>query len=264
MPAVTVPPSPPQSQPDRRPIYVGMIVLAAILVVAVVAAAVTVATRHHYPAATTAGPVAGHNVNHLATAPRNGREEARLDLIGGMGVVTVRSTDLGGDLYRISTPDGSGQSPRVVEQDDSELVSLQSVSGGGPAALEIQLSAAVTWQVRLGGGANEARVDLRDGPVSLVDFASGVSSVDLTLPKPSGTVTVRETGGASSFVVHLPSGVPIRARLAGGAGSAVIDGTTRTGLSAGTELSSGEESIGEGGYDLDATGGLSALWVQRY
>jgi hypothetical protein len=259
--SVATEPPPPRTPADRRPIYLGLIALAAILVVALVLGSVTVALRHHHPSAT--GPLADH-AGHEVSAPRDGRREARLDLVGGMGVLTVRSTDLGGDLYRISTPDGSGQAPRVVEQGDSELVSLRAVSGGGPGTLDILLSSAVTWQLRLGGGADEARFDLRNGPVSLVDIASGASSVDLWLPRPSDTVTVRETGGASSFVVHLPPGVPVRARLAGGVGSAVIDGTTRTGLSGGTELSGGDGSAGSGGYDLDAIGGLSVLWVDRY
>jgi hypothetical protein len=257
MSVATQPPAP-QPRADRRPIYLGLVALAAILVAALVLAAVTLAV--HHPA----------RDRHVVSAPRDGRREARLDLVGGVGVVTVRSTDLGGDLCRISTPADSGQAPRVVEQDGSELVSLQAVSGGGPGALDVLLSSAVTWQLRLGGGADEARFDLRNGPVSLVDIASGVSSVELWLPRPSDTVTVRETRGASSFVVHLPAGVPIRARLAGGAGSTVIDGTTRTGLSGGTELSgqaggaSGDGSAGSGGYDLDAIGGLSTLWVGRY
>ena len=246
--------------PDRRPIYLGLVALAAILVAALVVAAVTLAVRHPARAA------------HAVSAPRDGRREAKLDLVGGAGVVTVRSTDLGDDLYRISTPDGSGQVPQVVEQDGAELVSLRAAGdggsgsggGGGPGALDILLSSAVTWQFQLSGGAGEVRVDLRAGPVTLVDFASGVSSVDLWLPRPSGAVTVRETGGAATFVVHLPSGVPVRTRLAGGAGSATVDGTTRTGLSGGTELSGGDVSAGAGGYDLDAVGGLSALWVGRY
>lgn len=232
---------------ERRPLYLGLAALAAILVVAIVIAVVVAGTDR--------------DANHIVSAPRDGRHSAVLDLVSGAGEVTVRTTDLGDRLYRISTPDGTGQVPRVDERDDVATVRLDHVAGNGQASVEILLSSAVIWTVQLDAGATALRMDLRDGPVAGVDVNRGVSTAELWLSRPKGTVPVRETGGAGTFTVHLPSGVPVRARLAGGAASATVDGATRSGLPGGAELGSADPS---GGYDIDAVGGVSALRVDRF
>jgi len=231
----------------RRPLYLGLAALAAILLVAIVIAVVVAGTDR--------------DANHIVSAPRDGRHSAVLDLVSGADEVTVRTTDLGDRLYRISTPDGTGQVPRVDERDDVATVRLDHVAGNGPASVEILLSSAVIWTVQLDAGATALRMDLRDGPVAGVDVNRGVSTAELWLARPKGTVPVRETGGAGTFTVHLPSGVPVRARLAGGAASATVDGATRSGLPGGAELGSADPS---GGYDIDAVGGVSALRVDRF
>jgi hypothetical protein len=247
---------PPATGPDRRPIYIGLVILVALLLIALLVAAVTLAAgRRDGPA----GPAAPA---HTVTEPLAGRHEARLDLTSGVGLVTVRSGDLGDRLYRISTPAGSGTATRVTDQDGSILVGLGG-GGGGPAGVEILLSSQVTWQFRLGGGADEARLDLRGGPVSGVDIASGVSSVELWLPRPSGTVTVREGGGASEFTVHAPAAVPVQVRVTGGAGQATIDGTVHSGVSGNTLYPADGWDQARDRYELDAVGGLSQLSLDR-
>jgi hypothetical protein len=236
---------------ERRPLYLGLAALAAILVAAIVIAVVIAGTDR--------------NAGHVASAPRDGRHSAVLDLVSGVGAVTVRATDLGDQLYRISTPDGSGLVPRVDQRDDVATVRLDPVSGDRAPSVEILLSSAVTWTVRLDAGASALRMDLRDGPVAGVDVTRGVSSAELWLPQPPSlsqgrAVPVREAGGAGTFTVHLPAGVPVRARLAGGAASATVDGTTRSGLPGGAQLGSADPS---GGYDIDAVGGVSTLRVDR-
>jgi hypothetical protein len=243
---------PPAAGPDRRPIYIGLVVLLAILLTAVMLAVVTLTVRHRDTAAV--GPA---RPAHTVSGPLGARHEARLDLTGGVGSVTVRGADLGDQLYRISTPAGPGPVPRVVEQDGSVLVDF--AGGGGPVVAEILLSSHVTWQFRLGGGANEARLDLRDGSVAGIDIASGVSSVELWLPRPSGTVTVREGGGAGEFAVHAPSGVPVRVQVSGGAGQASIDGVTRSGVSGNAVYPADGWDQTTDRYELDAVGGLSEL-----
>jgi len=232
---------------ERRPLYLGLAALAAILLVAIVIAVVVAGTDR--------------GANHIVSAPRDGRHSAVLDLVSGAGEVTVRTTDLGDQLYRISTPDGTGLVPRVDERNDTATVRLDHVAGNGPASVEILLSSAVTWTVHLDAGATALRMDLRDGPVAGVEVNRGVSTAELWLGRPRGTVPVRETGGAGTFTVHLPSGVPVRARLAGGAASATVDGASRSGLPGGAELGSADPS---GGYDIDAVGGVSALRVDRF
>ncbi|GIH12110.1 hypothetical protein [Rugosimonospora africana] len=250
----SAPPEGPVAAPDCRPIYIGLVILVALLLIALLVAAVSLTVRH------------GNGPEHTVSAPLAGRDDARLDLTSGVGLVTVRVRDLGDRLYRIGTPAGSGTVPRVTDQDGSVLVGLGASddgSGGGPASVEILLSSRATWRFRLAGGADEARLDLRGGPVSGVDIASGVSSVELWLPRPRGTVTVREGGGASEFTVHAPAAVPVQVRVAGGAGQATIDGTVHAGVSGNTVYPAAGWDQARDRYELDAVGGLSQLSLDR-
>jgi hypothetical protein len=248
------PAGPPVAGPDRRPIYLGLVILLALLLIAVLLAVATLAARHR-------DGVAAGGAPHAVSGPLAGRHEARLDLTSGVGEVTVRTADLGDRLYRASTPAGPGPVPEVTDQDGSLQVGVG--GGGGPASVEILLSSHVTWQLRLGGGASEARLDLRGGPVSAVDIASGVSSVELWLPRPGGTVPVRETGGASEFTVHAPSAVPVLVRVTGGAGQASIDGVVHAGVPGNTVYPADGWDRAADRYELDAVGGLSQLTLDR-
>src|SRR5690349_2814250 len=94
---------PPAPAPARRPgptdrqwLIIGLCLLAAVLVVAVL-----VVANHRGRTA------------HTVSGPLDGRSAATFELTSGVGTVTVRTTDLGGDLYRVSTPDGSGAVPTV-------------------------------------------------------------------------------------------------------------------------------------------------------
>jgi hypothetical protein len=168
---------------ERRTLFVGLAALAAILVAAVVIAVVVT------------GP--GRGAEHVASAPRDGRRSAVLDLVSGVGEVTVRATDLGDRLYRISTPDGSGLVPRVDERDGVATVRLDPVGGDGPPGVEILLSSAVTWTVRMDGGASALRMDLRDGPVAGVDAGGAL----LGSADPSGGYDIDAAGGVSTLRV---------------------------------------------------------------
>lgn len=62
---------------------------------------------------------------------------------------------------------------------------LQLVSSGaytGASGLDVRLSTAVTWTIRLVGGATDEHVDMRGGHVALVDLAAGASRVTVDVP----------------------------------------------------------------------------------
>ena len=194
------------------------------------------------------------------SAPIAGRTEARLDVASGVNVIAVHSGDLGDDLYRISTSDGSGQTPRVSDQDGWLLVGLEA---NGPnhaqSSVNIELSSAVIWQFRVSGGASEARLDFRGARVNRIDLASGVSSVEMWLPGPAGTLLVREIGGTADLTAHIAR-APVRVSVNGGA---VIDGASHRGISAGAVFAPDDWSNAADRYDIDAVGGVSQLSVDR-
>lgn len=254
-------PAPAASRPaawranDRRLLLIGAVVVAAILVLAVVIALVRATDPRHD---------AGHGADrHRVAGTAHGRDEATLDLVSGVTTVTVRTGDLGSDMYRISTPDHAAQLPAVVDRDDRIEVQLADSGEKGASTVLIELSDRVAWHLRIGGGAAEASVDLRKGGVASVDFPNGVSSIDLSLPSPRGTVPVTVAGGASTWSVHLPAGVAAQLRVGGGASAATFDGTQHSGISGGTTYQTDGYDSATDRYYLDAASGVSTILVDR-
>jgi hypothetical protein len=252
------PPAAPTPGPaDRRLLWIAALVLAAIVGVAlflVTARDVADDLRGH--------PAASHE-RHRVSGAAHGRSAATLDLVSGASSVTVRSGDLGSDMYRVSTPEGAAPLPAVADQADRVEVRLTGGGEGGRATLLVELSNRVAWQVRLGGGANAVTLDLRSGGLAGVDVATGVGSIEMSLPAPHGTVRVAISGGAASVAAHLPSGVPARLRVGGGAATATVDGAAHSGVSGGSVYTTSGYDTATDRYDLDATSGVSTIVVDH-
>jgi hypothetical protein len=239
---------------ERRWLIIGAVALVLVLVAVLAAVlAAQVIWRQDGP-------------DHVVTAPLGDRHDGTLDLVGGVGAVVIRSADLDGDRFRVSTPDGSGQVPRVEDRDGVTALSLVDAGEGssGKATLEVLLSARATWRIRISGGADSARLDLRAGPVSEVDLASGISTVEIWLPAPRGTGVIRETGGTSLLALHAPAAAPVSVTVSGGAGSVVVDGVTHSGIGAPTTYAPDGWSTTTDRYDVQAVGGLSQLRLERF
>jgi hypothetical protein len=211
------------------------------------------------PAANPANP--GNAADHAVAGPVNGRQQAQFELLSGAASVTVRAEDLGADLYRASTPLDSGLLPRPVDHDGR--VELQLVPSGpnGPSVVDIRLNSRVRWTLRMDGGATQQTLDLSAGSVASVDIVAGVTRIDLSLPRPQGTVPVRLAGGASEFTVRVPAGVPSRATAGGGAGTVSLNGQARHGVSAGTVLATSGWDTAADRYDLQLSSGVGTVTV---
>jgi hypothetical protein len=201
---------------------------------------------------------------HVVTGPsRDGRAEATLELLTGATSVTVRAADLGDTLYEVRTPAGGRQIPLVNDSGGVVRVELGDSGEGGPSAVEIALGTATLWRVRLIAGATSQSVDLSAGRVAGVEFVGGAGSIDLSLPRPSGTVEVRMGGGAGSWATHLPAGVPVRVAANSGAGTVTVDGRTQAGVSAGATVVGDGWDTAADRYDIVATGGMASFTVDR-
>jgi hypothetical protein len=192
-----------------------------------------------------------------------GRQEATADVVSGATSVVVRAAELHDQLFRAWAPDGSKVTPQATVDGDTVRISLRDNGGGGQAELHLDLNAAVTWRLRLDGGAAEQSVDLSAGKLSSLDFGAGSARIDAALPRPHGTLPVRMTGGASVFDLHLPDGVPAKVLLAAGAGQATIDGTTHNGIAGGTTLSTPGWDGSTDRLDLNLVAGVSTLTLDR-
>lgn len=187
-----------------------------------------------------------------ASAAPPGRTVSGLELTGDAGTVTVRTADLGSELYRVTPPARSAD-------DDGQRVRLALDGGSGP--VDVQLAAGVRWDLRVTGGGDRRRIDLTGGLIDTVALSGGAGRIELLLPRPDGTLAVSLSGGAGTFDVRAAGGAPVRVRLGSGAGQVVLDGESHTGVAAGAVFAPDEWDATGDRVDLDASGGLNQLTV---
>ena len=92
--------------------------------------------------------------------------------------------------------------------------------------MKVVLNSAVTWSLDLAGGTQRTVADLRGGKVGGIAVTAGSGILDVSLPKPAGTLPFLLAGGASQFLLSLPGGVPAQVTVGGGA--SFVSSTTRT------------------------------------
>lgn len=207
------------------------------------------------------GGGAAADATYAVSGALNGRQEAQFELVSGAEAVTVRSADLGEELYRIATPEGGPLAPSVTDGGDRVELSLNPTGRAGTASVEVQLNSAVRWRVRLAGGGLSEVVDFGAGGLAELELVAGASKIDVVVPGPAGTVPIRLGAGAGELIIHTPVGVPTQVRLDAGAASVTVDGRTRTGLAAGTLLTPAGWAEATDRYDLEATGGVANLVI---
>ncbi|MFC4147862.1 hypothetical protein ACFO0M_16515 [Micromonospora mangrovi] len=252
-------PDPPPSAGRTWPGPARLLVAAAVLVVALGAVAVAATMSHpewlgsafsggaRPPAVANgaeSGGVGGAEAasDQVLAAPLAGRRRATFELADGLTTFGLRTADLGEDLYRISTPPDGSVSPRAELSGDRVRLRVQERGRRGTAAVEVLLNARVTWRLRIVGGVDTQLLDLTSGRVAGVELVGGATRTELRLPPPAGTLTVRMTGGVNQLVVRVSDEVPVRVRVASGAGSVAVGADRRDGVAAG-------ELLGSPGWD---------------
>ena len=201
---------------------------------------------------------------------RGGLTHAELKVTSGTAILDVSVGKLGGTLLRVSTPDGAPVRP-VLSDPGLIVLSLAGTASGGPPAqrqdsgyaVKVVLNAAVTWSLDLAGGTQLTKVDLRGGKVAGIAVMAGSDTLDMTLPRPAGTLPLLLAGGVSQFLLSLPAGVPAQVTVGGGASFLSLDGQHLTGIAGGTVVTSPGWAAATSRYDIDATSGFSRLAVSR-
>ncbi|GAA0797365.1 hypothetical protein [Spirilliplanes yamanashiensis] len=150
-------------------------------------------------------------------APLAGRAAATFDVTGVTELVTLRTEDLGNDLYRITAAEDSGVLPAPVVAADTVRLGLtpQGDAAGGP--VEIVLSNQVEWALRLTGAVQESRIDFSAGRLSGVELRSAARRVELGMGAATKTVGVTVTGTIDELVLRAPADNPVRLKLPSGA-----------------------------------------------
>ncbi len=229
------------------------------VIAAVVAAMAAVAVGGTALALTTSPP------SHVVSMSTAGRTSAALKIISGTPVLEISVGQLGGTLLRVSTPDEAPVRPVLS---GSRLVVL-SLTGAAPGsgsgyAVKVVLNSAVTWSLDLAGGTQRTVADLRGGKVGGIAVTAGSDVLDVSLPKPAGTLPFLLAGGASQFLLSLPGGVPAQVTVGGGASFVSVDDQHLTGVAGGTVLTPPGWATATSRFYIDATSGFSSLTVSRW
>jgi hypothetical protein len=205
--------------------------------------------------------------SHVASMSRGTQTSASLKVASGTPILEISVANLGGTLLRAATPDGAPVRP-VLSGSELIVLSLAGASHGigqgSGYAVQVVLNSAVTWSLDLAGGTELSRVDLRGGKVGGIAVTAGSDILDVSLPRPAGTLPFLLAGGVSQFRLSLPGGVPAQVTVGGGASFVSVDDQNLTGVAGGTVLTPPGWATATSRFAIDATSGFSRLTVSRW
>ena len=164
--------------------------------------------------------------NDYYVAPLGSLSSGHLLFVSGTSNVTIHADPSMEYLYRARFED---QVPTVRVQGGTvtiEYSPFPSLDQGyywleRPA--EVALNASVTWHIEVRGSTSRLTADLHELRLGSIKLAGGASRIEVRLPRPSGTVSVRISGGASNVIIHRPEGVAARVHAGGGATHLTFD-----------------------------------------
>ncbi|WP_305783109.1 hypothetical protein [Symbioplanes lichenis] len=205
-----------------------------------------------------AGPPAAY-----VTAPAGGRTTGTFELVSDAAFAGLLVGDTGADLYRITARQGSSITPRVVEADGKLRLFLDPAGRPGDEEVEVTLSGAVRWQITVSGGLSRGLFGLDEAKLSGLTLAGDAADLELHLPRPSGTLPVRVSGGIDQFSIKAGRGVPVRVRTRRGAGEVTFDGRKDEGVARNATFQNAAFRTGRNRIDVDATAGVGTLKLAR-
>jgi hypothetical protein len=188
---------------------------------------------------------------------------ASLQLEAGAGEVTVRTADLGTDLYRVSTNPGAEN--RITVRQSGSRITMAGASqqtGSNLNQLDVQLDRKVRWELVLNGGSSQEYVDLSQGQIQSLDLSAGAYQMHVNLGKTAGSVPVKVTGGATDLILHLPSDTGANLHVSGTVNQVTIDGDNHGRVTGGGSFTVGSGGA-EDGYLIDCKAGLNTLTVSQ-
>ena len=165
------------------------------------------------------------------SAPRGTMQSLSLRIDGGAARYQLTSgasgaVDAVSDQGELCLRDRTGSSGR------GDIVLSQSGTRFGSGSLiAVRVAPDLPLSLQMNAGAGEFSLDLHDVKTTDVRLSIGASSTTLVLPHPTGEVSVRVDGGASSLVVEIPSDVEARVTISGGLVSSTTSNprTTKSG-----------------------------------
>ena len=203
--------------------------------------------------------------DHSISAALGGKQEASFEIVDGAETIVVRCDDTGEDLYRVSTPKDGKLVPTATTDGDTTRLSLPKSGANGDANADVLLNKNVKWHLKMAGGGMNQKIECGAGKIASLELGRGASTIEVTLPKPQGTLETVLSGGAGALKVHLMQGPPVQVKVGAGAGAGTvsIDGQVRKDVKAGTEVTPDAWTKASDRYTVSAVAGLASLTIDR-
>jgi len=193
--------------------------------------------------------------------PLGSAATGRLEFVRGAYNATIRADALATDLYRARF---EGTAPDVRAEDDTVRVEYprdwRSLDWRRHSA-DIALNAAVPWGLVVRGGASEIKADLSGLRLESFEIDGGAHNVELTLPEPSGTISIRIEGGANNLKVRRPGNTAARVLVEGGASKLALDNQHLDAVGGEMTLESGSYTGATNRYEITIIGGSNSVSV---
>jgi hypothetical protein len=154
----------------------------------------------------------GGGESESVSIPLEGAQRAHIKMRHGAGLLRVGS-GAGADSLMTGTFDGGldHQSRRSGDRLDVEMRVPTRVFGFLPGTVRLDWSVELNNQVDLsldvGGGANEAKLDLSELKITNFVMKTGASGTEITMPAMAGHTKAKVESGVASVIIRIPDGV---------------------------------------------------------
>jgi DNA-binding MarR family transcriptional regulator len=156
-----------------------------------------------------------------------------------------------------------GPRPDVQAGDGSVAIRYRrkAIAAFSGRAARIALNGTIPWTIAMEGGITDLTGTLAGVQLERLDVDGGANHIDLELPAPTGSVTVRIRGVASEARFRRPAGVPVAVRVNGGVARLRIDGERHDRLAGDRRFASDAFLSSANRYEIEVLGGASEIRV---
>jgi DNA-binding MarR family transcriptional regulator len=150
----------------------------------------------------------------------------------------------------------------MISTDEGMVKVLYPESGmtQGAGSGEMSLNGVILWRMELALNSTGCTLDLLNVRFNALDIKASSSDVELTLPPPASTATIRVTGAGSTISVKCQPDTPLKVNMRRGAGELTIDGIPYRDKKR-YETEDYEKASGR--YEIDVTARLTSVAIEN-
>jgi hypothetical protein len=155
------------------------------------------------------------------------------------------------------TPSGSGLTTRTVTSGTTVTLTVKPTGKPGSGRVDVLLDSRIAWTIKMTGGVKNGTFALTGGIVRGFDLVGGADTLDIALPRTSGAMPIRMSGGVHTWRIRTEREEPVRVQVRAGAGAVTLYGKSDGGVDKGKEVTAGSGT----GLEIDAVAGVGSLTV---